>query len=189
MRWTSTTRSPETSMTRCLPRRRMPSIVLPSRACKGGSDVLSALMPGAIVDSISAPASASSNRRAVISTSGSSGTPTMLREPLELPGTQQHDQLAAAAVNPQAGDAALLHIDLRAGQVVHDLREVRLVADDEDPLVGVQKLQRVVGGEAHAQRRVLHRLAAERLVREPSRVAGADLRRGVDGLERDGERR
>src|SRR5690349_13598216 len=147
MRCTRTDRSPATSMTRCLPRRRMPSIVRPSSACSGGSNVLSALMPGAIVDSISAPASASSRRRAVISTSGSSGTPPMLREPVELPGAQQDDQLGVAAVEPEAGDPALLHVDLPAGEVVHDLRDVRLVADDEDPLVGVQQLERVVGGE------------------------------------------
>src|SRR6476620_5244629 len=148
MRCTRTDRSPETSMTRCLPRRRMPSIVRPSSACSGGSNVLSALMPGAIVDSISAPASASSSRRAVISTSGSSGTPPMLREPVELPGTQQHDQLAVAALEPEARDAALLHVDLRAGQVGHDMGEVRLVPDDEDPLVGVHQLECIVGAEA-----------------------------------------
>src|SRR5262245_45448353 len=135
MRCTSTARSPDTSMTRCFPRRRMPSIVRPSSACSGGSNVLSALMPGASVDSISAPASASSKRRAVISTSGSSGTPSMLREPVELPGAQQDDQLAVPAVEPDARDPALLHVDGPAGQVVHDLREVRLVADDEDALV------------------------------------------------------
>ena len=53
--------------------RRTPSIRRPSSACSGGSKVLSALMPGASVDSIVAPASASLRRRAVISTSGSSG--------------------------------------------------------------------------------------------------------------------
>src|SRR5436190_19596536 len=183
MRCTSTASSPSTAMTRCLPRRRMSSIVRPSSACSGGSNVLSALMPGAIVDSISAPASASSSRRAVISTSGSSGTPPMLREPVELPGTQQHDQLAAVAVEPHARDAALLHVDPATGQVVHDLGEVRLVADDEDPLVGVQQLERVVRGEALAQRLVVDRFAAERLARELRGVAGSDLGRGVDGLE------
>src|SRR5881392_529123 len=60
-------------MTRCLPMRRTPAIARPSSACSGGSNVLSALMPGASVDSISAPRRAASRRRAVISTSGSSG--------------------------------------------------------------------------------------------------------------------
>ena len=62
------------STTTCLPRRRTPSIVAPSIACSGGSNVFSALMPGASVDSIVAPRSAASRRRAVISTSGNSGT-------------------------------------------------------------------------------------------------------------------
>src|SRR4051794_5729585 len=51
----------------------------PSSSCSGGSNVLSALMPGASVDSISAPRRAASRRRAVISTSGSSGTKASLR--------------------------------------------------------------------------------------------------------------
>src|SRR3954447_12404039 len=129
----------------------MPSIVRPSSACSGGSNVFSALIPGAIVDSISAPASASSSRRAVISTSGSSGTRSMLREPVELPGPQQHDQLAARPVHPHACDAGLLHFDAPAGEVVDDLRQVGLVPDDEDPLVVVQQLARIVGGEALTQ--------------------------------------
>jgi hypothetical protein len=60
-----------------LPRRRTPAIAAPSIACSGGSKVFSALMPGASADSITAPRSAASSRRAVISTSGSSGTPPL----------------------------------------------------------------------------------------------------------------
>src|SRR3954468_23363183 len=67
-------------MTRGLPMRRIPAIARPSSACRGGSNVLSALMPGASVDSISAPRSAASRRRAVISTSGSSGISGPVRE-------------------------------------------------------------------------------------------------------------
>jgi len=57
----------------CLPRRPTPAISRPARIASGGSKVFSALMPGASADSIRAPRSASSSRRAVISTSGSSG--------------------------------------------------------------------------------------------------------------------
>ena len=60
-------------MTNCLPRRRIELIARPSSADSGGSKVFSALIPGASADSIVAPRSAASRRRAVISTSGSSG--------------------------------------------------------------------------------------------------------------------
>jgi len=45
----------------------------PASADSGGSNVFSALIPGATAESISAPASARSSSRAVISTSGNSG--------------------------------------------------------------------------------------------------------------------
>src|SRR4051812_26971948 len=80
IRCTRTWRSGATSTTRCLPIRRTPAIAWPSSACSGGSNVLSALIPGASVDSISAPRSAASRRRAVISTSGSSGISGPVRE-------------------------------------------------------------------------------------------------------------
>src|SRR3954465_674933 len=176
-------------MTRCLPRRRMPSIARPSSACNGGSNVFGALMPGAIVDSISAPASASSSLRAVISTSGSSGTPPMLRsglrEAVDLARAKQHHQLAAGAVDPDAGHAALLHGDLRTREVMDDLGEVGIVADHQHALVGGQQLERVVGGDPLAQRLVLERLAAEALAGELRRLERADLGRRVDRLERD----
>src|SRR3954447_17138281 len=118
--------SSPTSTTSCLPIRRTPAIACPSIACSGGSKVFSALMPGASEDSIAAPASASSSRRAVISTSGSSGT-----QPLQLPRPQQRDELGVA----DAGNAALLEVDPRAGHVEDDLGEVRVVAHDEDARV------------------------------------------------------
>ena len=46
---------------------------IPVSALSGGSKVLSATMPGASADSTSVPSSAEPIRRAVISTSGSSG--------------------------------------------------------------------------------------------------------------------
>ena len=58
---------------RSFPRRRTPSIVAPSSALSGGSNVFSALMPGTTADSIVSPASDSLTRRATISISGSSG--------------------------------------------------------------------------------------------------------------------
>src|ERR1700724_867944 len=74
----SRTSSPDTSTISCLPRRRTPTIRCPSIAVSGGSKVLSALIPGASADSISAPARARSSSRAVISTSGNSGIPTIV---------------------------------------------------------------------------------------------------------------
>jgi hypothetical protein len=56
------------------PRRSIPESREPASAESGGSKVFSALIPGASADSTSAPASARASRRAVISTSGSSGT-------------------------------------------------------------------------------------------------------------------
>jgi hypothetical protein len=49
-------------------------IVRPTSASSGGSKVFIVTIPGASADSISVPRSAVSRRRAVISTSGSSGT-------------------------------------------------------------------------------------------------------------------
>ena len=74
IRWISSASPPPASTIRCLPRRRTaldPSAPPAPRAA--ASKVFSALMPGASADSIRAPPSASSSRRAVISTSGSSG--------------------------------------------------------------------------------------------------------------------
>lgn len=56
-----------------LPRRPIDAIARPSRAETGGSNVRSALSPGTSTEDTTTPRSASSSRRAVISTSGSSG--------------------------------------------------------------------------------------------------------------------
>ena len=74
IRCTSSDSPPSASTIRCLPRRRTPSSFPPASASSGGSKVFSALMPGARADSTPAPATAAPIRRAVISTSGSSGT-------------------------------------------------------------------------------------------------------------------
>ena len=58
---------------RIFPMRRTPSSVRPASASSGGSNVFIVTMPGASADSIWAPALARDRRRAVISTSGSSG--------------------------------------------------------------------------------------------------------------------
>ena len=57
------------------PRRRTPSISRPTSASSGGSKVFIVTMPGASADSTRAPATAAFRRRALISTSGSSGMP------------------------------------------------------------------------------------------------------------------
>src|SRR4051812_40558807 len=183
--------SSPTSTTRCLPIRRTPAIACPSIACSGGSKVFSALIPGAIDDSISAPRSASSSRRAVISTSGSSGMPSRLgsvgADPVELARAQQHDQLALA----DRRDPALLQVDAAPRDVVDDLDEVGVVADDEDPLLVAgreHQLARVAGVEALAQRLVEDGLAAKRLASQACRVERAQLGAGVDHVEPDVER-
>src|SRR3954469_9231376 len=116
MRWTSSARSPATSTTRCLPRRRTPAIWAPSIACSGGSNVFSALMPGASVDSIVAPRSAASNRRAVISTSGSSGTCPSLRAPPRPAADDAQQRVHDPRVELHAGARAQAPARLAAGQ-------------------------------------------------------------------------
>ena len=74
MRWMSIERPLSNPITNSLPRREMPVIVAPSIADGGGSKDRSALMPGVSTDSTRAPVTAEPIRRAVISTSGSSGS-------------------------------------------------------------------------------------------------------------------
>ena len=75
--WTSSasrSSSPPDSTTGILPTRRTPVTSSPTSASSGGLTLFSATIPGASADSTVAPRSAASRRRAVISTSGSSGT-------------------------------------------------------------------------------------------------------------------
>ena len=85
-------------------------------------------------------------------------------DPLELARAQQHDQLAARAVEAHGGDAALLEVDPPAGEVVDDLGEVGLVADDEHALVGTGG-----GQELAARRRRRSRRRAPRARSAPRR--------------------
>src|SRR4051794_21695052 len=78
MRCTSRARSPA-STTSILPALCTPFTWLPARASSGGSKLFIVTMPGASADSTSAPASARVRRRAVISTSGSSGISARVR--------------------------------------------------------------------------------------------------------------
>ena len=99
-------------------------------------------------------------------------------DPHELARTQQRDELAAGAVETHRGDAALLEVEARPGEVVDDLGEVGLVADDQHALVGPgdgQQLASVVDIEAGEQRRVLERVDAQGLARQHRRVTRADL--------------
>src|SRR4051812_44975980 len=92
---------------------------------------------------------------------------------------QQHDELAAGAVEPDARDPALLEVDAPAGQVGDNLAEVGLVADDEHALVGAGDAHEVERGgavEALGEDLLVDRLDPERLARELGRLAGADLR-------------
>src|SRR3954454_25387996 len=73
---------------------------------------------------------------------------------LELARAQQREQLALAPTHPDAGDAALLELVAGAGEVVDDLLEVRVVPDDEDPLLVAahgQQLERVLHVELRGE--------------------------------------
>ena len=72
IRWISSASS-STSTTSIFPARWTRLTLPPASASSGGSNVFIVTIPGASADSTSAPFSARSSRRAVISTSGSSG--------------------------------------------------------------------------------------------------------------------
>src|SRR3954449_10792201 len=100
-------------------------------------------------------------------------------DPVGLARPQQDDELAAGAVEPDPRDAALLEVDAPARQVVDDLAEVGLVADDQHALVragGAHEIERRPPVEALAQRLVVHRLDVERLAGELGGLPRADLR-------------
>src|SRR4051795_10416259 len=114
------------------------------------------------------------------------GEPTAIRfalpprsaDPVGLARAEEHDELAAGAVEPDASDAALLEVDAPAGEVVDDLAEVGLVADDEHALVRVgraHEVERRGAVEALGERFVVDGLDAQRLARELRGLPGADL--------------
>src|SRR3712207_9575920 len=129
MRCKRTCSSPATSITTFLPIRRTSAIARPSSACNGGSNVLSALIPGAIADSISAPRTAAPRRRAVISTSGSSGIHEEVTNRVNTSGRVGQARPDPASNARKEGDMATVHtppIDLYAesaegfGEEQHD---------------------------------------------------------------------
>ena len=109
-------------------------------------------------------------------------------QPVDLARPQEHEQLPRA-VEAHRRDAALLELDPPAGEVVHHLGEIRLVADDEHAVAGRRELTGGADVEARLQRLVLDRLDLERLTGEDRGLQGADLRAREDGLERHLERR
>jgi hypothetical protein len=75
---------------------------------------------------------------------------------------------------------------------VDDLREVGLVPDDQNALIGgggAHERKRLVGVEAAGERLVLDGLDPERLAGQPRRVACADLRAGERDVDLDLQRR
>ena len=89
-------------------------------------------------------------------------------------------------VEPDRGHAALLEVDARAGEVVHDLREVGLVPDDQDAVVRAGRLEqreRLRPVEAARERRVVH--APRRRAR--GRPAPPCPARGPRAREREGD--
>src|SRR3954454_24095403 len=97
---------------------------------------------------------------------------------IELTRAQERDELAARAAEPHGRDAALLEVDPPARQVVDDLAEVGIAADDEHALVGAggrHQLERRAAVEALGERLLVDRLDAELGAREAGGVAGADL--------------
>src|SRR4051794_11467993 len=110
---------------------------------------------------------------------------------VQFPRTHEGHELAAAAFGPDPRDAALLELHAGARQVMDDLRQVRVVADEENPALvpgGEQQLLRVARVESLAQRRVLDRLAAQRLARQAGGGGGPHPGARVDGLEGHPER-
>jgi hypothetical protein len=95
----------------------------------------------------------------------------MAREDSQFARPQENQQLAAGRV-PQAhpGDPALLELCPSAREFMHDLRQVGFVADQQRPPVlptRRRQRQRLVRVQSRAERRMQHRVDAERLAREP----------------------
>src|SRR3954471_5758486 len=159
------------STTRCLPRPRMPAVSPPSIPCSGGSNVFSALMPGASVDSIVAPRSAASNRRAVISTSGSSGTCPSLRAPQRPAADDAQQRVHDARVELRAGAGAQAAARLAAGQrgAVGAVARHRVerVGGRDDPRGQRDAVAAQAVGVAAAVPRLVRRAHEEREVLEP----------------------
>src|SRR3954471_21463691 len=160
------------STTRCLPRPRMPAVSPPSIPCSGGSNVFSALMPGASDDSIVAPRSAASNRRAVISTSGSSGTCPSLRAPPQRPAADDAQQrVDHARVELHAGARAQAPARLAAGErsAVGAVARHRVerVGGRDDPRRQRDAVAAQAVGVAGAVPRLVRRAHEEREVLEP----------------------
>src|SRR3954447_14411609 len=99
-------------------------------------------------------------------------------DPVGLTRAQEHDELTARAVEADAGDPALLEVDAPAREVVDDLAEVGLVADDEHALVGARRahqVERRLPVEALGERVVVDRLDAEEVARELRGLPRAEL--------------
>ena len=115
------------------------------------------------------------------------------RDRLELARAQQHEQLAApVALEPDGGDAALLEVDGRTREVVDDLREGRVVADDEDAValaVLREQVARDALVEVLAQRLAFLGRHVERLAGQRGGAGGADERARVTGRELEPEPR
>jgi hypothetical protein len=108
----------------------------------------------------------------------------------QLARAQQHQQLAAGAVDPDHRQPALLQVDAGARQFRHHRREVRLVADDQQPTVSTQlgqQCQRLPRVEAPRERRVdlqsVALLLAPRLRRHRRGAQRALLRTAPQRLE------
>ena len=87
---------------------------------------------------------------------------------------------------------ALLEVDAAAREVVDDLRERRVVPDDQHARVGVvaaEQVERVAGLEAVGEHVLDLGVDVERLRREPRGADRAHLRARVDGGELDAEAR
>src|SRR4051794_23835557 len=164
---------------RCLPMRRTPAIACPSSACSGGSNVLSALIPGARVDSISLPRRAASRRRAVISTSGNSGISRPVRMGPRLKGRLRAmgDRLAIVG-----GDAAGMSAATNARRRDEGLE---IVAFERGPYTSYSAcgIPYYVGDEVGD--------IGELIVRSPEqhRANGIDVRTGAEVVGLDLDRR
>ena len=123
---------------------------------------------------------------------GPSAAPSAAHDPRDLARAQEHEQRAAPPVEAHRRDAALLQVDARAGEVVQDLLEVGVVADEQHALVGGPRRARA---RSRRRRRSPCRAACattssqpQRLARQPQRVERADPRARDGELERELER-
>jgi hypothetical protein len=109
---------------------------------------------------------------------------------LQLARPQEREQFAPAGTDAHRGDAALLEVHARAGEVEDDLLERRVVPDDQDPRSVVMLGQQLAGGvdvEPLAERGARLGRHVEWLARQLGGAGRAQERARVAGRELEPE--